>query len=479
MAFKNFFDEVFSETDWTKLKISGKIPKDIKGQLLRIGPGKFNVGEDKLNHWFDGFSHLFSIKFVNNNIYFKNKFLESYSYKKSVEENKNKGFMFATKPSGFSKFNLFRLLKCVLPQIPQKSDLEMDNCNVNIIQNKNKNFLALTETTQYVEFDKCLNTLQNYKFNRIFGQITTAHPQIDGKNMYNIIIEMNLISQHKVIKQNIKTEKRKVITRFLRLCPSYFHSLAQTKNYVVVVEQPYKLLFPAAVVFLPFSFFQNIKWFGKFMKTKIHIVRKSNGEKVKSFKVNPFFFFHTTNAYEENDTITLELPIFDNPQILKDFMIENLKKGGVSIYPPKYMRYSMNLKSGLVKEEKVADYTCELQRINEKYINKKHRFVYGIGNLKRNTKGNDIFKNIVKLDVLEHKKSLIFTKQNCYFGEPVFVENKNSKSEDDGILLCYGFDEKKEKNFLLGLNAKNFKEEFLAYFPVRITAGFHGGFVRN
>ena len=40
-------------------------------------------------------------------------------------------------------------------------------------------------------------------------------------------------------------------------------------------------------------------------------------------------------------------------------------------------------------------------------------------------------------------------------------------------------DEKKEKNFLLGLNAKNFKEEFLAYFPVRITAGFHGGFVRN
>ena len=73
MTFKNFFDEVSKETDWTKLKISGKIPKDIKGQLLRIGPGKFNVGEDKLNHWFDGFSHLFSIKFENDTVYFKNK----------------------------------------------------------------------------------------------------------------------------------------------------------------------------------------------------------------------------------------------------------------------------------------------------------------------------------------------------------------------------------------------------------------------
>lgn len=39
--------------------VSGKLPKWLSGSLIRLGPGKFEIEDFQLNHWFDGFAVLY------------------------------------------------------------------------------------------------------------------------------------------------------------------------------------------------------------------------------------------------------------------------------------------------------------------------------------------------------------------------------------------------------------------------------------
>jgi carotenoid cleavage dioxygenase-like enzyme len=37
---------------------TGQIPKWLRGTFLRLGPGKFDIGDFVVNHWFDGYAVL-------------------------------------------------------------------------------------------------------------------------------------------------------------------------------------------------------------------------------------------------------------------------------------------------------------------------------------------------------------------------------------------------------------------------------------
>ena len=47
-----------------ELRLSGELPRWLRGSLLRTGPAKFEVGEQRMRHWFDGLAmlHRFTIE---------------------------------------------------------------------------------------------------------------------------------------------------------------------------------------------------------------------------------------------------------------------------------------------------------------------------------------------------------------------------------------------------------------------------------
>src|SRR5438105_699028 len=93
-GFKNLNHEVSSQN----LSVNGAIPEWLNGTLLRTGPAKFDVGQSKLNHWFDGFAMLHSFTFNNGKVVYLNKFLESNAYKTAKQSGKIKYREFATDP---------------------------------------------------------------------------------------------------------------------------------------------------------------------------------------------------------------------------------------------------------------------------------------------------------------------------------------------------------------------------------------------
>ena len=63
-------------------------------------------------------------------------------------------------------------------------------------------------------------------------------------------------------------------------------------------------------------------------QTRFRLIRKSDGESVSQvYEADPMFFFHTSNAYEENGCVVLDLAAYTDDQALKCSALENYKIG--------------------------------------------------------------------------------------------------------------------------------------------------------
>jgi beta,beta-carotene 9',10'-dioxygenase len=64
----------------------------------------------------------------------------------------------------------------------------------------------------------------------------------------------------------------------------------------------------------------------------------------------------------------------------------------------------------------------------------------------------------------------------CYPGEPVFVPRPNGADRLDGVIVSVALDGRRERSFLLVLDAQTFEEIGRALAPHIIPFGFHGQF---
>ena len=84
--------------------------------------------------------------------------------------------------------------------------------------------------------------------------------------------------------------------------------------------------------------------------------------------------------------------------------------------------------------------------------------------------------NITKIEIgaQQHARTKIWHEQNCYPGVPVFVPRPGGTAEDDGVLLSVVLDVRKQRSFLLVLDAASLEERARAAVPHHIPFGFHG-----
>ncbi|KAH7704220.1 CBN-BCMO-2 protein [Aphelenchoides avenae] len=64
-------------------RVTGEIPKWLKGTLLRNGPGMFKVGDTQYNHWFDGLAYIQRYHFENGKVFYSARYLRSDTYERN------------------------------------------------------------------------------------------------------------------------------------------------------------------------------------------------------------------------------------------------------------------------------------------------------------------------------------------------------------------------------------------------------------
>ncbi|XP_047195037.1 beta-carotene oxygenase 1, like [Hippoglossus stenolepis] len=519
---QSIFGKNGSETpEPVEAEVKGSIPAWLQGTLIRNGPGLFSVGGSEYNHWFDGLSLIHSFTFCNGEVTYRSKFLKSDTYKRNIKADRivvsEFGTMIYPDPCKNIFSRAFTHLCNVIPDFT-------DNNLINIIR-YGRDYYASSEVNYMNQIDPVtLETVGriNYR-NHIALNLATAHPHYDDQgNTYNMGTAIMGLGPPKYVIFKVpadasdderhnpalsKLQKVGSIPFRSTLFPSYFHSFGMTENYIVFVEQPFKL----DIVRLATAYFRGVNWgsclkFDKDDITLFHVINRKTGRAVKTrFYSDALVVFHHINAYEDDDHVVFDMISYKDNSLYDMFYIQNLTQEASSFSqsnegfsPPTCQRFVLPLSvhkesprgtnlvtlrdttaQAVVQED--GSVFCqpdnifkglELPGINYSYNTKKYRYFYG-SRVEWSAHPN----KLAKVDIVT-REHIEWTQDNCFPSEPVFVASPGAAEEDDGVILSSVISpDPNISPFMLILNAKNFEEIARASIPANVHMDLHGHFI--
>ncbi|XP_007887465.1 beta,beta-carotene 15,15'-dioxygenase isoform X2 [Callorhinchus milii] len=443
-----------------KAQIRGEIPKWLQGTLIRNGPGMHKIGDTVYNHWFDGMALLHSFTFKDGEIFYRSKYLRSDTYRSNMEANRIVVSEFGTMAYPDPCKNIFaKAFSYLSHTIPDFTD----NCLINIIR-CGEDLYASTETNYIRKIDlETLETNEKVDYRKYVAlNLATSHPHYDTNgNTYNMGTSIG--DKGKTKYQIIKIPQSKpgdkehaCFTNCEVICsipsrsllrPSYFHSFGMTENYIVFIEQPFKL----DILKLATAYFRGVNWascLGWYPNDKLDDAAfEKQGKTFSSPSCRRFVIplQHDKNVELGTNIVTLENT---TASALKE------KDGYVYCKP------------------EILFEGIELPRINYDYNGKKYRYIYA-----SKVQWRPVPTKIIKCDILT-KTCYEWREDHCWPAEPVFVRAPEAKEEDDGVLLSsIVSSDPKTSSFLLVLDAKTFKELGRASVTADIHLDLHGLFI--
>ncbi|HEV2945106.1 MAG TPA: carotenoid oxygenase family protein [Solirubrobacteraceae bacterium] len=447
-----------------ELECSGELPRWLAGSLLRTGPAKFEAGEQRMRHWFDGLAMLHRFTIAGGRVSYGNRFLESRSYRAAREQGRMVYGEFATDPcrSLFKRVQTLFSGAGVLP----------DNANINVTK-LGERFIAMTETPLPVQFDPHTLQAAGVRPYEVPGHLSTAHPHSDRASggMLNYAAKLGPRSSYRFFALAPEESKPRAIGSLGVKEPAYMHSFGLTERWLVLAEFPF-VVNPLALALSGRPYIENYRWKPE-RGTRFTLVDRATGETTGGFETDACFAFHHVNAYDDGGEVVVDLCVYPDAGIIEDLYLERLR-AGKPVTEATLTRYRLGLADRSVRSERLTGEPLELPRINYGRCNERpYRYVWG------NSNGSQGWiEEILKVDTTSGE-ALSWSQLGCYPGEPVFVARPQAGDEDDGVLLSVVLDAGAGTSFLLVLDAGDLSELARAQVRHHIPFGFHGQFARG
>uniref|UniRef100_A0A8C2Q821 Retinoid isomerohydrolase n=1 Tax=Cyprinus carpio TaxID=7962 RepID=A0A8C2Q821_CYPCA len=518
-GYKKIFETVEELNEPLPATVTGRIPSFIKGSLLRLGPGLFEVGSEPFYHLFDGQALMHKFDFSSGQVTYFRKFVKTDAYVRAMTEKRVVITEFGTCAYPDPCKNIFSRFFTYFKGVEVT-----DNCLVNVYP-VGEDFYAVTETNYITKVN--VETLETLKKVDLCDYVNingvTAHPHIEKDGtVYNI---GNCMGKGASLAYNIvrippqqkdksdPIEKSKVVVQFPsaeRFKPSYVHSFGMTENYFVFVETPVKI---HLLKFLSAWSIRGSNYMDCFESdeekgTWIHIARKHPGEYIDyKFRTAAMGLFHHINCYEDSGFIVVDLFEFVyNYLWLANLRAnwEEVKRNAMIAPQPEVRRYvlpldpcreqgknlvclpyttataTMRADGTIWLEPEVTFYDSflsyvlnlkafEFPQINYKMNNgKNYTYAYALG------LNHFIPDRICKLNV-KTKETWVWQEPDSYPSEPLFVQNPDGVDEDDGVLMTIVVSPGAQRpTCCLILNAKDLSEVARAEVDIMSPVTFHG-----
>uniref|UniRef100_A0A8C1C5F5 Retinoid isomerohydrolase n=2 Tax=Cyprinus carpio TaxID=7962 RepID=A0A8C1C5F5_CYPCA len=499
-GYKKIFETVEELNEPLPATVTGRIPSFIKGSLLRLGPGLFEVGSEPFYHLFDGQALMHKFDFSNGQVTYFRKFVKTDAYVRAMTEKRVVITEFGTCAYPDPCKNIFSRFFTYFKGVEVT-----DNCLVNVYP-IGEDFYAVTETNFITKVNvETLETLKKVR-QRLTVNGSSAHRE--GRHELMCLVKW----QHTLPDKSDPIEKSKVVVQFPsaeRFKPSYVHSFGMTENYFVFVETPVKI---HLLKFLSAWSIRGSNYMDCFESdeekgTWIHIARKHPGEYIDyKFRTAAMGLFHHINCYEDSGFIVVDLCAWKGFEFVYNYLwLANLRanwdevKRNAMIAPqPEVRRYVLPLDP--YREEQGKNLVClpyttatatmradgtiwlepevlfsgprqafEFPQINYKMNNgKNYTYAYALG------LNHFIPDRICKLNV-KTKETWVWQEPDSYPSEPLFVQNPDGVDEDDGVLMTIVVSPGAQRpTFCLILNAKDLSEIARAEVDIMSPVTFHG-----
>ena len=435
---------VKEEVTIEKLRVVGRLPKDLQGMFVRNGPNPQHPPKGRY-HWFDGDGMLHGLRLLNGQASYRNRYVRTEGWQEE-------------KKAGKSLFNGM-LGMPDLRKLFQGREAFKNVANTALVWHDGK-LLALWEGGAPHEIKvPDLDTVGRCTFKKQLKHAFTAHPKVDpqtGEMMFFGYQPVKPYLRYSVL--NAKGQLTHTTPIGLPR-PVMMHDFVITNKHSVFLDLP--------VVFDMAGAFRGrppLKFDPKHNSRIGVLPRHGKGESIKWFNVDPCFVVHTLNAFETGDEVVVHACRMEDFSLL--FLPPEQTKPTSKTLGYLY-EWRLNLKSGKVREKPLHDQPEDFPRINESRIGLNARFGYTL-RLSRDAHFKHDLKT-GKIEKHEHGKGRLAD-------EGIFVARPESKREDDGWLLTLVYDQKRGKSELVIVDTRAFDKKPVArvMLPVRAPFGFHG-----
>ncbi len=421
------------------LPVTGSIPRELNGKLLRIGPNPISDPGPGYQ-WFSGEGMVHSIQLEDGRaVEYRNRWVRTPDVCRQLGESSSLGDL------GF-----------------------LDVANTNVLDFAGILY-ALTESCTPYRLGSDLATLGREEFGLDAPPHFTAHPHLDPLSgdwhAVGYTLDSQAAAEYFVIGADHKAKSREAVQ--LR-GPAAVHDFGMTQSHILFFDLP--LLFDNQLAeagsAIPYRWMPS-------HESRVGVLRRgSEAVDVRWFHITPGWVFHTMNAYDVTD---------DNGEVTKivwdvvryEKIFDNDVSGPGDPYPPQLYRWEIDLANGRVAETQLDARVQEFPRIDERRWSQSYR--YGYTTEIMNTAGGS---SILAHD-LEGDPSSFELLAGHHLSEPVFVPRSESSAENDGWILVVDHDDAKQQSELMILEAADVASGPVARvsLPQRIPAGFHGNWV--
>lgn len=462
IGFRDLTDEL---TD-TGLELTGTIPSWLNGSLLRTGPARWDLRDgSSVNHWFDGLAMLHRFAIADGRVRYANQLLRGKAGTAYEQSGTIAYREFATDPC---RTRFQRIASLFEPGLT-------DNGAVNVGRLGDR-WMAMTETPLAVVFDP--DTLDSLGVEHRAGKLSlpNAHPHYDHAtgDMLDLRIAMGPRSSYEVVARHPAGGER-VIARIPVRHPGYQHSFGLTERYAIVTESPF-VFNPMKLALSGRPFIESFRWEPE-RGSRIWAVDRASGEVRGPWKAPAMFCFHHVNAFEDGDSLVVDLLAYDDASVVTSLSLDRLRAAEA---PPVafLQRYVLEPEQTTVRPRVLAETPFELPRINGRHQGRPYNVVFGTGAPAGDGSAATGFLETVTKTTIADGRTAVWRDPGSFAGEPIFVRRPDGVAEDDGVLLTLVLEPRLESSSLVVLDARNLSEVGRARVPHHIPFGFHGQFAR-
>jgi carotenoid cleavage dioxygenase-like enzyme len=444
---------------WKNLKIEGKVPKTLNGNLFRTAPGQSSNHGVKLRHLFDGDAYGAAWRFKDGEVTLQGRYIPTPGRLEELKAGKMLYGTYGTKAPPNSKQNQGK-----------------NQPSVNIIEWRGK-LLGLSEGGLPTIIDPDTFDFEGYE--NFCGVVPdyltfTAHPRIDESKgeMFAWGFEKRPPGTMNIIKANRRTGEAETLYKMPQRGFNMVHDAMLTENYFVILILP--TFYDMQLVMSGTPMGDALKFAEKQPTFAYAFPRDNQNGKAEPIAVElpPNIVFHYGNSYETKpNRITFEMIASDDKQILEALRTWRDDKVPELPNPPRLKQVTIDLGKKLVVSTKDLAEDVEFPRYDMRLTGKKSRYLYVAEKL------YDRDASIIRVDLEKGTTQKAKMGKTRTVAEPVFVPKTKKINEDRGWILAQGYDADKNENFLEIRDAQTL--DFAArvwangqHFPL----GFHGNY---
>ena len=252
----------------------------------------------------------------------------------------------------------------------------------------------------------------------------------------------------------------------------FMHDMGLTQKYVIIID------LPAAFDFQT----EGSPWtFDRTMPLRFGVIPRyaTDPNQVVWFEAKSGMIFHTINAFDSGP----------NQVTMQCCRAETYTMGfNRSTDPDNWLfpyEWVLDISSGqVVLERKLCQIRCDFPIVSPKMVTKRQQFSYYSTYRARPGDNVPLYDGLVKLDHASLQAVHVQLQPHLSCGEFSFVSRKEAKSEDDGYLLTFVYNDQTRTSELVIYDAKTLVSGngdkcciCRISLPQRVPYGFHGNWV--